>query len=360
MPVKFVSFLSVFLIYCTQSFSQPFNNEIAPDQGTTVVFTNADDIGAIDINKTGAGNIWDFSELSSILIEEDVYVNVFSVPFSYYPAFTNPLIPPVASVALEITDQFAFPAPGVTIEQAFGFYYKSEESYLDMGFALSINSVPITARYDHPEILLEFPLELGNQWDSESFVSVNVPGLGYWQQHRERSNEVEASGTILLKGGTEAPALKITSVILIDDSLYNDFIGVPFSPAVRTEVHHSWYAEGFVTPVVEVIEAIGQGGQPVTTIRYQPDFLNAVHEMHRIENEISAAYHPGTGLFIQSEQLIEDGKIIIYNLNGQDVHRIKYSSFTEKQIQLNHLPKGVYLLEIYSAGYRFMERFVRY
>ena len=60
--------------------------------------------------------------------------------------------------------------------------------------------------------------------------------------------------------------------------------------------------------------------------------------------------NPSTGIFnIQSNKSIENAAIIISDLNGRIVHQSKADNLQNKAIDLHHLQKGIYILNVKNA-----------
>ncbi|TVR80740.1 MAG: T9SS C-terminal target domain-containing protein [Chitinophagaceae bacterium] len=321
----------------------------APSASEVFDFKEAGQVFAIDYKAAGQNIVWDFSTVVAVDDVSEVYLSSFSVPFQFYPAFTNPISPPISNIARE-NPAFDFPGPGFDIDDSYIFYHTSNDAFLDMGFAFLINSIPITARYDNPEVILEFPLTFSNQWSSESTADVDIPSLAYWQQQRESSSEVDAYGQLILPNNVSVEVLKVTTTVLVKDSIFNYVIGFPFSPPARLETSYRWYAESYNLPVFEVLTQSAQAGgnEQVTLVRYKEINVNNVNSPNDF---IDHFYVHENIAHISLKNTNEKIKLNIYDVSGRKVKDYQVLNRSDYKIDLNSLQtSGVYYLHFQTKS----------
>ncbi len=220
-----------------------------PNVGDSLIATSTIVPPGIDYVASGTNYNWDFSALTGGTQNTDVYVAVSSTPLLYQAVFNWPIWNPPASIASPEGDFTLI--PGVAFTDYYDFFKEQNASYTAVGFGVTINSVPVPVKYNNPEMLYKFPLNYGNQPDSsESFYSINIPDVGYYETYRKRVNLVDGWGTLTTPFGTFA-TLRIKSVLTVRDSIYVDSLqtGIPIN---RDITEYKWMGNGFGIPLLKV------------------------------------------------------------------------------------------------------------
>ncbi|PKP19208.1 MAG: hypothetical protein CVU05_11870 [Bacteroidetes bacterium HGW-Bacteroidetes-21] len=201
-----------------------------------------------DLSQTGPDFIWDFSTLTANNAKTDSFLSIYSTNVAYNIIF-NPL---VANLAYA-NNSFPAMIPGITIEDNFDFFYKTNSGYEKAGFGAVINSVPTPIRFDQPEIWYEFPLTFGQQTSSVSVWGTDIPSFGYFGQTISRSNIADGWGSITTPYGT-FDVVRVKATISSEDTLfYNQFqYGTTIT---RNSTEYRWMAKNEGIPILTVVES---------------------------------------------------------------------------------------------------------
>lgn len=220
-----------------------------PNVGDSLIVTATIVPPGIDYAATGTNFDWDFSSLTGGTQSTDVYVAVSATPFLYQAVFNWPPWNAPASIASPEDDLTLI--PGVAFTDYYDFFKEQNASFTAVGFGVTINNVPVPVKYNSPEMLYKFPLNFGNPADSsESFYSINIPDVGYYETYRKRVNLVDGWGSLTTPFGT-FPALRIKSLLTVRDSIYVDSLqtGIPIN---RDIIEYKWMGNGFGIPLLKV------------------------------------------------------------------------------------------------------------
>lgn len=208
--------------------------------------TNISTFGA-DYTSSGPDYTWDFTGLFPLTQTVDNYVSVSSVPFLYQLIF----IPNVVANLASPIDTFNL-IPGLVVADPYIFYKKSSSSYNDVGFAVTINSIPLPIKYDTPDILYKFPMAYGNADSSNSGFQLGVPDLGFAGIERKRVNHVDGWGLLTTPFGT-FNTVRLKSQVFETDTIYIDSIS--FGTTIqRNYTEYKWLGNGFDAPLLQVTE----------------------------------------------------------------------------------------------------------
>jgi hypothetical protein len=238
------SFLPVFI--CAQI---TITRNDMPNIGDSLVYTGTVVPVGINYTESGPGFTWDFTALAGGTQDKEVYVAVSSTPLLYQAVFNWPFWNPPASIASP-DDDFTF-VPGLAFTDYYEFFKEQNASYSGVGYGVTINNVPVPVKYDNPEMLYKFPLNYGNPPDSsESFFSIEIPDLGYYETYRKRINEVDGWGTLTTPFGTFS-TLRLKSLLIVRDSIFIDSLqtGIPVN---RIITEYKWMGAGYGIPLLKV------------------------------------------------------------------------------------------------------------
>jgi hypothetical protein len=220
-----------------------------PNVGDSLFVTSTFVPMGLDYTESGADFTWDFSGLTGGAQDEEIFVAVSSTPLLYQAVFNWPPWNPPATIASP-DDDFSL-IPGVAFTDYYDFFKEQNASYTSVGFGVTINNIPVPVKYNNPEMLYKFPLSYGNSSDSsESFYSISIPDLGYYETYRKRVNTVDGWGTLITPFGTFA-TLRIKSFLTIRDSIYVDSLQTGI-PVKRDITEYKWMGNGFGVPLLKV------------------------------------------------------------------------------------------------------------
>lgn len=239
-----------------------------PNTNDTFRYSESDNmLGIIDLNDTGPGYIWDYSNLSSVTQRVDTFVDpIFGTPLIYNVTFSNIFdMDHFATIAQRnpLAAQMGF-GP-IQLTEVYDFYRETDEFWANVGMGATINAVPLTSTMEPRDFIYEFPLTFGDSYSGFSQYGFEIPTFGYFGSKRDRSTVVDGYGTITTRYGTfEAIRVKSTSN-LIDTISFNGF---GFEQPRPTEVEVKWLAKGIRTPLLRVVSRQLQGQDQINTVEY--------------------------------------------------------------------------------------------
>ncbi len=348
--------LSVFKTFLMVLFALLMNGAIAqititqsdmPSPGdSTRRSTNISTFGA-DYTSTGANYSWDFTGMFPLTQTVNNYVSVSSVPFLYQLIF----IPNIVANLASPIDTFNL-IPGLVVADPYLFYKKSSSSYNDVGFAVTINSIPLPIKYDTPDILYKLPMAYGNADSSNSGFQLGVPDLGFAGIDRKRVNHVDGWGELKTPFGT-FDVIRLKSQVFETDTIYIDSIS--FGTTIqRNYTEYKWLGNGFDAPLLQVTE---EG--LIVTVSYLDslrDITLGIEKPEIVKSDLQIAPNPFSEQAKISISNHEAGivNLSVYNISGVKVADLLNERMNQetKNISFNvsdyHLNSGVYFLKMIS------------
>ncbi|MCX6266933.1 MAG: T9SS type A sorting domain-containing protein [Bacteroidetes bacterium] len=245
-PIIVVIVLIVFCSITSSIFSQiAVNQSDMPVIGDTLRVSATNTVPA-GYARAAMDTVWDFTALDALSQRVESYVSTSATPVIYQWIFVklggaNLAAPSVSS-----------DIPGLSVSQGFTFFKNSMTAYSDLGSAYTIQSLPLTAKYDNPDMLYQFPLIPGLSWSSNSSFNIDIPDLAYFGTKRIRSSLVDGWGTLTTPFGT-FQTLRVKSILTIHDSVYLDSLGSGLS-INRNVTEYKWLAKGMGIPVLQINE----------------------------------------------------------------------------------------------------------
>lgn len=255
-----------------------------PDAGDVYLLTSAVPDLSIDLSVTGPNQVWDFSDLDVLTGYADSFISNDDLPLAYWLFFL--------SSNLAEKNAFSYSSDLLTLEDVYTVYKKSSDQFQIDGYAGTIDGLPVPVVYDEKDVLYRFPLDYGDADSSDAGVTVEIPGLFYFEQQRHRVNTVDGWGTIVTPVGSYE-ALRVRSVLTDVDSIFVDTIGSGYSITLRS-YEYRWLAAGQGIPVFQ-INAQDVGGVPVITqILYQDTALQSLAAEPFASMELSIFPNPAS------------------------------------------------------------------
>jgi hypothetical protein len=308
-----------------------------PTAGDTVRYRNTTTMA--DMENTGPGVTWDFSELQPGAEGADTIVSVESTPFLYQFFFNNGLLYPDnnADYAMRGADM-GFQV--VTINQVYNYYKSNSSGLRDVGFGANINGIPTSVQRTPVDWIYHFPLEFGNLDSSASHFQISVPTLGFYGQDQMRSNEVDGWGTLILPTDT-FDVLRVKSRIQRNDTIYIDQFNTGFAVPEPETIEYKWLAQGMDEPVLQVTTVAGVN--TVARFYYDPEgATTAVPELPTVGNGLQAWPNPASGLLqVHCDQ---PGTLHLIAADGRVVRTMQNQGLGVLRIGLDGLPDGLYTL----------------
>lgn len=318
-----------------------------PSPGDTIRKSNAFTTAGIDYTLTGENYIWDFTPLSPLYQTVDTFVSVNSVPFLYQLVFIPNFVANLAQQYGEIDTL------GIPVTDPYRFFKNTSSSFTNVGFAVTINDIPIPLKFDNADVVYDFPVEYGNEDASSSGVEFGIPDLGFISIQRQRENVVDGWGTLSTSFGT-FDVVRLRSTVQETDSIYIDSLS--FGQALdRNYTEYKWLAPGYKAPLLQVTE---EG--PLLTVAWMDSVFDPTTAVH--DPDIA-----NTDMEIYPNPINNDGKIVIrqensgpvdigiFNLTGVEVQKLYsgYLSSGEHHIAFScrnyNLAGGIYFIRMQSG-----------
>lgn len=326
-----------------------------PFPGNIINISTGLNIDFIDYTETGEDFTWDFSSLLPVYQTADTFVSPSQTPFTYQFFFMGR-----TNLAYRYLDDL--PIPDFELTNVYYFYKNSLASYVNAGYAASLNVLPLPFVLSTPDVLYRFPLEYGDQDSSLSGLVYNIPETAYLSIDRKRVNKVDGWGTLTTPFGT-FEVLRMTSEVTEHDSIYIDSLemGVPVN---RHYIEYKWLAKGQKIPVLKITSDVS--GLIVTYTDSVRVIYDDVNEKF-IKNESVRVYpNPAsTYIFIEFE-VIEpvETEIVLLDMSGKcmfrrsEAHFLKGVNRSNISLKDKAIPNGTYLLYIKSAGQMLSKKLV--
>ncbi len=318
-----------------------------PSPGDTVRLSTGLNTGFIDYVQTGEDFLWDFSQLVPVVQTVDTFVTPSETPFFYQIFFV---------LYSNLANRFMrdIPIPDFELSNIYYFYKNDNARFSNIGYAASINGIPLPVRFDNPDVVYRFPLQYSDRDSSSSRVEYDIPNMGYLLVDRTRRNVVDGWGTLITPFGT-FEVLRVKSEVHEFDSLYIDSIqmGVPID---RNFIEYKWLAKGQKEPLLQITSDI-VGGLFVVYRDSLRMGLDAVNENPVNGNTMAIYPNPAASmLFVEFDMLKPvNVELSVYDITGKKLYGKQLAGIRKgvnrKTLNLGslNLADGMYLMKL-KAG----------
>jgi hypothetical protein len=194
--------------------------------------------------KTGMDTAWNYAMLEALTQRVDTFASATSTPAIYQLIF---VLLGGANLASPVNIP---PIPGLPVTDGFTFFKNSTGSFSNLGSAVTIQGLPLPAKYDVPDKQYQFPMTPGLTWSSVSSFAINIPNVLSYSTQRIRSSTVDGWGDLTTPYGT-FQTLRVKSTLAIHDSIYIDTLGFGL-PMNRDIIEYKWLAKGKGIPLLQI------------------------------------------------------------------------------------------------------------
>ena len=336
-----------------------------PNAGDTLRVSNSSD--TLNPLFTGANYTWDYSYLTST----SQWVQKFDAPGNFVFPFN--LIFNVFNTSyghVQYTPD-SIPGTGIKVSDAYGFYKKSSSNLKEIGYGLTVNSLPIPFTYNPPDVIYNFPLTYGDTDSCDSKLSPASFGVTlpyYYGQKIHRVNVVDGWGTLTTPYGT-FQSVRVKTTLAIRDT-FADSSGVGFAFSRPLQYEYKWLKQGGKIPYLQV-NAMEIGGFPIVTRVTYRDTIRGT-----IPTGINEPVNENFGLLLfpnpANEYLVvqhtldnsQDVKIELLDISGKKIHILtnpKQNSGTHIEIiNLRNLnvSTGTYFVCLYAGKSKAVKKIV--
>ena len=278
----------------------------------------------IDLKQTGTNYNWDFRSLACYSQKKDSFLSTTAVPVAYQLLF-NSYLDPKPNMALaepnfSLLDS-AFSHGIYKVGDIYNYYKKTDSSYSHVGFAMTINDLPVGIVYQSPDIEYVFPLQYGHK-DSSVSVFETPPVMSdifYYHSIQKRVNHTDGWGTLKTPYGT-FNVLRIKSVISKVDSLkINDSLQAVGQPVIT---EYKWLGANSGLPLLEIRTKTSGTNEIITSVSYLDSFRNYTsirgqlnpNQLNIFPNPFRHQFHID---FYQAKSAVV--KMELFNLYGQKI-----------------------------------------
>ncbi|NNC83741.1 MAG: T9SS type A sorting domain-containing protein [Flavobacteriales bacterium] len=311
-----------------------------PSAGEQFPFAFSDPV-ANDASLTGAGILWDYSDLNSTATGVDSFITVGETPFLFQFFFNNPILYPDhdADYARNDVDlDLGF----ISISDTYSYFKNDSEGLRNVGFGANVNGIPSSVRNIPPDWIYQFPLDYGDSHTSSSVSDLEIPGLGSYHRQVEREVSVEGWGTLLMPEGSY-DVLKVRMIVNSIDSIYVESTQQGFAIPTPEQTIYQWLSPGVIQPLLEITQS-GFG----ETIRYR----NAapVGLEGSLAEYITVYPNPTRDyLVLHSKAQAIDG-YAVFDSNGRSIiRRTTYGRYRE-ELMVRNLARGEYFVLLQVGG----------
>ena len=230
-----------------------------PQGGTTYTFQNAFPDFGLNMESTGPGWVWDFSELvvqdSTDVEVQDISSASFSAQIVFNGFDSNTQADHFYTLLSAPDFGDAGGDFGIAIDELTGYFQMSGSSYTQVGVGLSFGGLELPVVFEDLDELHPLPLTADASLTSTAVYEIAVPATFTYAVNQVRTAEVDGYGTLLLPDGTSHEALRLKSTVVSEDSVYVNLAEQGFA-FPRETVTYAWLGDGGM-PWMEVVTNLG-------------------------------------------------------------------------------------------------------
>ena len=296
------------------------HNGNAPQIGDIYNFSGT--LDSFDPGPSGAGQNWDFSDITPTFSSTSTAVAPESTPF--------------AGDFPEATIAFAQSGDNET----FIFSQISTSEMLNVGLGNTPSGGnPMVIHYTDAVKLLQYPFSYTDAYTDSYYTAYSLTEGMVTHEWGTISVTADAWGSVLTPEGTFNNTLRIKSERTYTDSVWVS--GIFVNAGTYTQTDYQWYTSTSHTPVIS-ISVTGDG----SSVTYRTNTLG-VGEDFLIHSHINIFPNPATDrISIKADKIMNH--ISIFSVNGRQMgtSSSQTSSSHQQTIDVSNYPKGVYLIKV--------------
>jgi hypothetical protein len=308
-----------------------------PQEGDVFTLSQSAILDGFSGDDTGMNYDWDYSDLEAMSTDDISFVPVSETPFLYQFFFNNPFDPEYladfgqAIEGINLADIIAF-------EDVYTYFQNTDTAYMQVGFAATINDLPVPSKNEPRDIIYNLPLNYMDEDSSYTEVFLEVPTFLTYKLKQNRQYTVDGWGNVETPFGS-FNALRVKVDIEAVDSVVVPQFFIDFEIPRPLTTEYIWLAEGEGVPVLRIVETAG--------FVSQVEFKDEAIITSNVEAEaVSVSVFPNpTSDYLQIEGLNSlPTSIRLLNLNGSIAHT--FQNIRAQQLDLPELAAGTYILQI--------------
>lgn len=343
--IKLLFCLSATLVYTTTKAQSPIITSANQLHviGDSTVYVDANSFGFDPIPAGGPSVNWNYASL----------VTSGGITFRYQDPATSPSAAsfPAANEAMELSA-----TPGHE------WFVTNASSIVRLGYSDPANGNIVYHGGGFVRYL--FPFEAGDSWFTTLYTGSTTINFGLGEdsvavQNGSYSASVDAYGTMVLPTGTVVDVVRVHVLESFDLNVF--MFGTPIVSQTITDDYYFWFADNIKDPILIYGTTDSGSGSPAKVLRYQPVGVPAGINENKERNNISIYPNPGNGIFKISTSNLRDEnyEIKVFNIVGETVYTnsIKIPR-KDEQIDISHLNKGIYFLNLSNAQSQITKRVI--
>lgn len=323
------------------------NDKDMPKSGNYYVQSQVAPTADFQINKLGANQTWDFSQLKSMAQMADTFKSMADVNQLYKLYFIKNapnLVVPAINIGMDTGME-------IPVKNPYSFIKNGSKSYAIIGAGFEMQGFPLAINYEKQDVVYTFPLEYKKQDSSFSAFSFSFPNMFYYHQEQMRHWKVDAWGKITTPYGSWE-ALRIETKINATDSFQMDTLKLGTKIKRPQTVEYKWIAKNMGQAVMTVTGSMIAGKFVPTQASYLdsskksiPSYISSSMNMEAI-----APYpNPCKDVLHFENNALNHLQITLSDITGRSIMTWQMPQ-GKNIIDVSSLKPGVYLIQVNQSN----------
>ncbi len=333
---KLLSGLLLFIFLTNNSqtliLTKAANEPVIGDTSRSLLIDTSAYVSGLNVSLTGGNTVW-------------TYTNLVGTSNSLTSSYLSPASSPSPANY-----------PGCTVVQKQGTlysYFKSVTSPSTQLEFMGVTSNSLTMNFTNTAVFAKYPFTFGNTFTDSFSGSFTFSTSG--TANGNATVTADGTGTLNIPDGTFTNVLRVKSYQVINFS-----VGIFPAGSLKQTVYNFYHAtQKFPLLTIDYTTLTITGQTPSVTTQVSGNKNNfTVGLKENVINNLNAKLYPNPAdnvLNVYIDDLAKAKEILIFNELGQKV----YKSVFENKIDINTLPKGIYIIEIKTEQGSFRKKFVK-
>lgn len=237
--------------------------------------------GAPALTLNGANKTWNYAGLVATSQRVERYNGLGNLAPLLAFTFNNQFLSPDTKASLVSPANLPVPAgAGLPVSDPMEFFNATANDYRSVGFGVTFNGTALPLTYTakaKQDIIYRFPIAYGNAVDVINSLFTTpalVASTGYFSQQRQRTNQVDAWGTLTTPFGTFQTVRVVTKLIDHDSLAIGAAAGQGITLPTRRE--YKWLAKTIHVPVLTITTTEVAGQEVISGVEYRDIFRRFV------------------------------------------------------------------------------------
>lgn len=302
-----------------------------PEPGDTLRVSICDAQG-VNINQTGANELWDYRNLVPLRQDRTDYVYSFLTVYAFYFLGVNQYGTKVADTIGGGPFEFT---------QVYNFFRSASQDFRAEGVGFRYSGVPLAAYYTDEDEIYQFPLNYQDR-DTNSFrFSVDLGNGLRFSETGTRYNEVDGWGSVMTPYDSIACLRLVSTTDAIDTIVFNGF---PFATP-NQQVTIKFLANGVHIPILEISGRSQMGQWIPQQVKFRDEYRNLVAVELPQANAVEVYPNPVTDVLSIHNTAGQSLEATLVDVQGKIV-ATQTIGLGQQQMQVSALATGVYMLAL--------------